>query len=943
MDLHLATHGDDAAVGTVVAPLATLAGAWARLCFLHQADALGDQAVTVWLHGGTYRLERGFRLEAAQALPVSLAFRACPGESVQLSGARRLPADGFRPVDDPAVSARLDPAARGQVVQLDLAALGLHQPGPLRARGFGHREQPADAELFIDNRPMPVSRWPKNGSMEIGAVADPGSLLSDSNGRGAIFACGEARLARWTQARHAVCHGSWAYDWAPSTVPITSVDAASGSIHLATPTQYGVRSGKHVTVMHLLEEIGAPGEWYIDHDAGTLYLWPPHPLAGADIELSHLDEPLISVIGQRRVSFHGLVIAGGRGAGVVLEGSGNRVVGCELRNLGGHAVRVGGEDNGVVGCHVHDCGQGGLVIAGGDRRSLTPAGNFADNNHIHACNRVVRTYAPGIAIGGVGQRVTRNLIHDLPHFAIRLHGNDHRIEGNEICDVCIDCDDAGAIYTGRDPSERGSVIRGNFFHHVGTGRDGGTAAIYIDDGSGGILVEDNVFFRTGNRGTLGMGAICINNGKDTRIERNIFCECPRAVGVLLTTQESWQQAMGDVDPGGDEMRASYRQRMYRDVDITRPPYATRYPELARLPLDASRNRIAYNVVDRCDAFVLGLERQDAEGNRLVDADPGYRDALHLDLSLPGHAPVGGMGLDAALHPFPMPDLRRRLDLRLRLDGRPQQRAGDADAHGRVTLFVVNRSDHQVQTEVELSAEPASLQTDEPAALVIDLAPGAACERTVAFRVTTLNHRELHLSVRDRRTRAVLAFAQAFVQVDSQLRLLPSGEVHLDDVPVLPFLDDAGRTVGRLRLARCDDALLIRAEVDDPRAVAPGPWRTVADPWQGPMFGLFFDTVEPSCVRQLVFFPRGPDGDELWHLAGPERRPAPALSWRATVTASGYTIEAAIPLSGIDLAACGDELRLQGMINIPGSRVLPLFGASTSYNDSTRFAIFATNR
>lgn len=36
---------------------------------------------------------------------------------------------------------------------------------------------------------------------------------------------------------------------------------------------------------------------------------------------------------------------------------------------------------------------------------------------------------------GVGQRAAHNLIHDAPHFAISLGGNDHLIEFNEVCDV----------------------------------------------------------------------------------------------------------------------------------------------------------------------------------------------------------------------------------------------------------------------------------------------------------------------------------------------------------------------------------------------------------------------------------------------------------------------------------------------------------------------------
>lgn len=427
MDIYLAGDGNDTGLGTQAAPLASLAGAMARIRSQIQAGEAGEKPITVWLRGGTYRLDCGFRIEASDALTVPLMFRAAHGEMVRLNGGRELPANAFVPVVDAAILARLDPVARGLVLRCDLAQLGLHQPSARQPHGFGFPDRPADPELFIDDRPMPVARWPKSGALLTKTVPDQGTRTGEVPMRGATFTCDDARVARWATARHAVCHGQWGYDWAPSTVPVVSVDPDGGRIVLGSPSQYGVRTDKRFVMMHLLEEIGEPGEWYIDDDAGVLYVWPPCDLAEARIELSALSEPLISVRGVRHVSFHNLIIECARGTGVLLEGAGNRLVGCELRNLGGKAVTVSGEDNGVIGCHVHDCGQGGVFLAGGDRRTLTPAGNFAINNHIHTFNRIVRTYRPGIQFDGVGQRASRNLIHDAPHFGIALGGNEHQI------------------------------------------------------------------------------------------------------------------------------------------------------------------------------------------------------------------------------------------------------------------------------------------------------------------------------------------------------------------------------------------------------------------------------------------------------------------------------------------------------------------------------------
>ena len=57
-------------------------------------------------------------------------------------------------------------------------------------------------------------------------------------------------------------------------------------------------------------------------------------------------------------------------------------------------IRVsGGAGHRVEACDIHDTGTGGLVLAGGDRKTLTPAGHEAVNNHIWRFSRHQLTYA----------------------------------------------------------------------------------------------------------------------------------------------------------------------------------------------------------------------------------------------------------------------------------------------------------------------------------------------------------------------------------------------------------------------------------------------------------------------------------------------------------------------------------------------------------------------
>ena len=56
-------------------------------------------------------------------------------------------------------------------------------------------------------------------------------------------------------------------------------------------------------------------------------------------------------------------------------------------------------NSGVTGCDITDTGSGGVALEGGDRKTLTPAGLYAENNHIYHYSRWSRMYQPGVACG----------------------------------------------------------------------------------------------------------------------------------------------------------------------------------------------------------------------------------------------------------------------------------------------------------------------------------------------------------------------------------------------------------------------------------------------------------------------------------------------------------------------------------------------------------------
>jgi hypothetical protein len=296
--------------------------------------------------------------------------------------------------------------------------------------------------------------------------------------------------------------------------------------------QQGNPSPRRYYALNLIEELDSPGEYFIDAKTGLLYFWPPAPLASARVVLSTLKGPVVAIHDAHDVVFRGFTVEASLADGIdVVAGRDVCVQACEIRNTAELGVSVsGGRKNRVEDCDIHDTGTGGIVLSGGDRRTLTPADHEAVNNHIWRFSALKQTYSLAIVLQGVGNRAAHNLIHDVPHEAIGIVGNDHVFEYNVIHHVCTETDDSGALHKGRNPSCRGNTYRYNFWYDIGRPMGHGTAAVYFDDGDGGDTVFGNVFLRCGDPGRGSFGTIFSHGGHDNRAENNIFIACKRAIG-----------------------------------------------------------------------------------------------------------------------------------------------------------------------------------------------------------------------------------------------------------------------------------------------------------------------------------------------------------------------------------------------------------------------------
>jgi len=530
MDLHVAGNGNDAWSGRLAVPgedkkdgpFATLERARDEIRALKKINGgkgFPEAGLRVLVQPGSYTLGKAFELrkEDSGTTESGIVYQAAEGGTVILSGGRRI--EGFAKVEDGGLLQRLMPEARDNVVQVDLKSKGVGDFGSVERGGI---------QLFFDDRAMTLARWPNEEFVKLADVAgdqpiDVRGTKGDKSGR--LIYQGE-RPSRWLQEKDPWLHGYWFWDWSDSRQAVASIDVGKHQFTLKPPQHgYGYRKGQWYYGLNLLSELDTPGEWYVDRDKGLLYFWPPADLSTGEAVVSVV-ETLLNLTDVENVAFRGIRFEVSRGTAIKVSGGENvQIAGCGIRNVGNFGVTIaGGKGHRVAGCDLHGLGNGGISIHGGDRKTLTSAGHEASNNHIYDYGRWVRMYSPGVGVSGVGNRVRHNLIHDAPHQAVSFSGNDHLIEFNEIHDVCLESNDAGAIYAGRDWSMCGTVIRHNYLHHITGFEDRGSVGVYLDDLFGGTEISGNVFHRVTR-------AAFIGGGRNVTVSNNIFIDCDKALHI----------------------------------------------------------------------------------------------------------------------------------------------------------------------------------------------------------------------------------------------------------------------------------------------------------------------------------------------------------------------------------------------------------------------------
>jgi len=372
-NLFVSPEGRDTGDGSAARPFATLGRAQTEVRRLKSGAATGP--ITVELAAGTYRLATPlvFTAEDSGRPGTPITYTAAPGAVVRLVGSVAL-----QPKWTPWRDGILQTPVPAGVVFDQLFVNGTRQ---VRARFPNF------------NAANPLRDGPGYIQITDGTNKRPDQWVSFDP---ATFSPRE-----WKNPTTGIVHGFQSHNWGNMQYRVAGVDRAQNRLLLGEggwqlQRSQGLgrarESGSPIYVENILEELDAPGEWFLDAATHTLYWLPPSGTNGASVQLEGvITKDLIVVRGTaaapvRHLAFRGLSFAQTkltfmenyepvsrgdwaihRGGAIFLEGAEDTAIeDCDFNHVGGNAVFLSGYHRRVAvrGCRFFHTGESAVALVG---------------------------------------------------------------------------------------------------------------------------------------------------------------------------------------------------------------------------------------------------------------------------------------------------------------------------------------------------------------------------------------------------------------------------------------------------------------------------------------------------------------------------------------------------------------------------------------------------
>ncbi len=587
-DIYVATDGDDGNPGSFDKPIATFARAVEMVRVLK--ETVTDRSIVVAFKAGEYH-EENVTMTAEDS-----GTKECPviycaygdGEAV-ITGGAIIKAEQFEPVDEDKRE-WFDPEAVDQIKKVNVGEI---------LPSFNAKDV-----IFSDDGVLWVARFPdkyEDGTDHLLLYA--GSTVSQNQIRISNPTM-KRRVERYHTLEGLQLYGYLTTGWYKDTLDTDgyTVDEETGDFDFWIPHPEQARLGDlrykdtgiypefpwwiyhESSFFNMSEDLNANGEYWVDPDTLTLYVYNPHGTYTLPV-----NERAITMSGCDYVTFRGLSVTAYRdkiltASGVVgltldrckfsvststmpmsIYGRGDvtfdtKVTDCTFNNFAGRVMEVSG-----------GCGWGDM---------FSGRGNFLfDNNRVTNTNLVMEWNAALTVTGCDCAVISHNEFVDNSYMSITYGGCNTIIEYNVFKHCVYNSQDCGVIYCGNSQGDWGNKIRYNLFYPILSEGH----AVYLDDDEPAAEIYNNLFIDAG---------VCIHQGRSNNIHDNLFVH-----GGVSDVCGGVKEPINQYLETGDEsviLNNDFyvRWKTFLNTLAANPAlqeqFFTAYPELATLTLDVTR-------------------------------------------------------------------------------------------------------------------------------------------------------------------------------------------------------------------------------------------------------------------------------------------------------------------------------------------------------------------